>query len=562
MRSFKSLSFIILAAFVLPLASAGAAIEDEQWPIPNNPNYGHHSVLVDGSSEPGSAFSILSMDGPTGQVICTATSDEKCKDLQAGRYRAYLPQCQSAQDVDCIESVEASEPGNFLEYIYGLKHPNLFQGDGVITPAHASEPSIWSIPSAAHAFGDEYLVQVSLNNDLVRSQDLSANTQFAINVSPISRMKTSNTVDDVNGFANYPKCIQQLNPEGFNELACGEGAQEFGSYRCVAKMIDDAVCLLRHAFPGDVRIKVIVRLKKEPAAMLHGRLSNPLISITQESFGTKISVEAASVRVPTLYSGGDYSTLSDDLKKYWDTCISERTCGFSTRQHGNNWSNPALRNVQDYAEAFGGRALKLIPTFAASVQDKSIAAPSSWSIRTLSRDQMRFSTACFKSGTGFIGVVTTNSTTYSEGPPTFEDDRLTYKVASLHYLPDGSIFYGSYDLILRSDVARCLYGFSKAPISASISVLSEDGAAQVATTVVNESENWIYLSAKGFTFSSPSIAVKLVQEEVVVAPTPTPSPTPTPLAKKKTITCKKGKTLKRVVAVNPRCPKGYKRAAA
>lgn len=104
MSRIKSLSFVILATLVLPLASAGAAMEDEQWPIPDNPNYGHHSVLVDGSSEPGSAFSILSMDGPSGQVICTATSDEKCTDLQSGRYRAFLPQCQGAQDVDCIES--------------------------------------------------------------------------------------------------------------------------------------------------------------------------------------------------------------------------------------------------------------------------------------------------------------------------------------------------------------------------------------------------------------------------------------------------------------------------
>jgi hypothetical protein len=61
----------------------------------------------------------------------------------------------------------------------------------------------------------------------------------------------------------------------------------------------------------------------------------------------------------------------------------------------------------------------------------------------------------------------------------------------------------------------------------------------------------------------------------VVTPTPTPTITPTPTptmtatpaptptkaaaAKKITITCVKGKTIKKVTAVNPKCPKGYKK---
>jgi hypothetical protein len=76
-------------------------------------------------------------------------------------------------------------------------------------------------------------------------------------------------------------------------------------------------------------------------------------------------------------------------------------------------------------------------------------------------------------------------------------------------------------------------------------------------------------------------------KEVVVTPTPTPTPTPVatatptptptetpaptptpsatvvatvkPAAKKTTITCVKGKTSKKVTAVNPKCPAGYKK---
>ena len=113
---------------------------------------------------------------------------------------------------------------------------------------------------------------------------------------------------------------------------------------------------------------------------------------------------------------------------------------------------------------------------------------------------------------------------------------------------------------MRSDIARCLYGFSSAPIKAEISITSDDGEKKVATTIVNEKNGWLYLSAKGFTFSSPTINVKLSQEQVVAIPTPTPSAVAKPVAKKSvTISCVKGKTTKKVSGTSPKCPTGYKK---
>jgi hypothetical protein len=49
-------------------------------------------------------------------------------------------------------------------------------------------------------------------------------------------------------------------------------------------------------------------------------------------------------------------------------------------------------------------------------------------------------------------------------------------------------------------------------------------------------------------------------QEVAPAPTPSPVATVKPVAaKKKTITCTKGKTNKKVTAVKPKCPTGYKK---
>jgi hypothetical protein len=118
---------------------------------------------------------------------------------------------------------------------------------------------------------------------------------------------------------------------------------------------------------------------------------------------------------------------------------------------------------------------------------------------------------------------------------------------------------------MRSDVARCVYGFTSAPIRAELSIVNDQGNQRVATEILGERKGWLYLSAGGFTYSSPTIKVKLEQDAPAPTPTPTASATPTPTASKKpvvkkiTITCIKGKTSKKVTAVKPKCPKGYKR---
>jgi hypothetical protein len=74
---------------------------------------------------------------------------------------------------------------------------------------------------------------------------------------------------------------------------------------------------------------------------------------------------------------------------------------------------------------------------------------------------------------------------------------------------------------------------------------------------VNEKDGWMKMAAYGFTFSAPTVKVKLTQVAQAVA---TPSPTAT--TNNKTLTCVKGKIIKRVTAANPKCPAGYKKKAA
>jgi hypothetical protein len=172
-------------------------------------------------------------------------------------------------------------------------------------------------------------------------------------------------------------------------------------------------------------------------------------------------------------------------------------------------------------------------------------------------------------------MVTTNASVYAAGTPSFNaaNQSLDYKVMAPHYSSKGEVFKGTYDLRIRSEVARCIYGFSAAPIQASISVLSEDGTLQRATQTVNEDKGWLSLSANGFSYSSPTIQVLLTQSDQGPTPTPemttqaTPAPSAPQLsAAKRTITCIKAKgsssVRKKVVAYKPSCPKGYRKASA
>jgi hypothetical protein len=164
----------------------------------------------------------------------------------------------------------------------------------------------------------------------------------------------------------------------------------------------------------------------------------------------------------------------------------------------------------------------------------------------------------------FAGIVSSNAAVYSSGAPAWnpENQSLDYTVGAPHYDTDGKLLTGQYVLSMRSDVARCIYGFSSAPISARVEVASEDGNPNVATTVINEDKatGMLTLNASGYHYSVPQLSVKLLQEK---AATPTPSPSPTAAAQgsqMKMITCVKGKVKKTVKGTSPKCPTGYKKA--
>jgi hypothetical protein len=159
-------------------------------------------------------------------------------------------------------------------------------------------------------------------------------------------------------------------------------------------------------------------------------------------------------------------------------------------------------------------------------------------------------------------VVAANASAYSPGAPAFnkETQTLDYKVAAPHFAPDGKTEnLGTYGLSMRADLVQCLYGVTEVPSRVEISITNaSSGESKGSTVELSRNGNWVYLSAEGFTFSSPTLKVRLVQEkkaEPVAAPTvATPK-----VAAKKSITCTKGKLVRKVSGSNPKCPSGFKK---
>jgi len=135
-----------------------------------------------------------------------------------------------------------------------------------------------------------------------------------------------------------------------------------------------------------------------------------------------------------------------------------------------------------------------------------------------------------------------------------ESQQIIVKVGNVHFDEFGNEIQGWMELKVKGTRAREWWGIDPAIAAgyAKVEVSYPDGTKKVATvTAIYDSKNdWINLRAYGFTYSMPQLAVSFKPPAQVSKTAP---------AKKMTITCVKGKTTKKVSAVKPTCPNGFKR---
>jgi hypothetical protein len=302
-----------------------------------------------------------------------------------------------------------------------------------------------------------------------------------------------------------PNFIMTSPGSGYTSIARGPS-------QCI--WTDTGMCGVQAEFLPKSELSLTLHLPSNISGWVFGRIDSPQINVTsiaQKSVSgfpiNRITVTAKPVNVPLYSVSVPIGKANQKLKSAFanpkvSPCLTTKPgCQHGWVGGSTSGGGPAAFELYDmFSDYLPSAAQFVLPRWSFNTQMTEFVSKNFAKCGTQNKNQL-------------LGFVSTNATNYLGSEPEFKGGFLNYKVAALHSLPNGEDFRGSYDLVLNSSFARCLYGFSSAPISASISVTSANGQSQVATTVVGERDGWLSLSAKNFTFSSPTVKIKLSQKK-------------------------------------------------
>ena len=485
----------------------------------------------------------INPDGTPNARLCTAIGVDPCnKPDQTYVANLLLPACKAVTDQWCVESLSVrkkdepnSKVATFLRQVSGQTVPNT-PGDGI---PGGSTMSLWRAEGMQNSGGvDTYAVYVVLKA-----------TKFPVG-GPIFTAFTAMVLpySQKSGF--------QYEQAATDEMILPNGTIRVGSRGSASECAwtEAGTCGLMEDFPVNTRASLTLRVSNQLTGWLMGRMADPIIDVQPfDSEQNKISIDAEPVKVPKFYATTDRTTASPTI--------------LASLPRNSDFSG-VTNNLANEQGAFA-----TIANWKDVAKDTAAGVVSTWSATTITNG---FGSQCLADRTKLLGVVTTNAMVYEGTAPRFENGTLNYQVGGMHLNPDGSVFQGSYDLVMRKATAQCLYGFTDAPITATVTVVDAGKEQQIETSSLQElgvgADKWLKLSARGFTFSSPTLKIKLNQDKPVAAPSPAPSQatstqsaavTPAPAvkapAKRVSITCVKGKLTRKVSGVAPKCPVGFKR---
>ena len=472
----------------------GAGV-DEQWPTPPKNQFGIHYGLIAEDYRENTSY--LRYQAPSGNSSEYCSSVASCANENLN-FRAVLPRCLVPADIDCIETVLAQSPtvtevaGEFSD-VFPKVGAQEFTGSVDYKIPNGRTSTLYKFKDLPHSEVngkaiDSYLVTVSISGGNNKSTP-STRSLFA-SVSPVSIIE--NNCDD----RSFGNCLDTANGNaGYDERAgirCiandGIDANKDGKINgSDASTGDKGICALRRPFPVGTRFTVKVRVSVAPSGWLHGRLADPKITYNSDNkVSTQIVLSGEPVKVPVFAGFATYRGMDTGLQTYYDSlCASETNC-LSPGWEGLNQtvSTPKDKRMMGVQPSYySTRAFDVLTKWKNFTQDTSPALPSYWNIRTLSSDEMVSASPCITKASGVTGIVSTNATAYSSGPPSFDSTtkNLQYEVSAPHYTQDGKTeFKGAYNLIIRDDVAECLYNFSSAfAAPAPPEEFADDGASEV-----------------------------------------------------------------------------------
>lgn len=577
MKKIRTVIVAGILAFAMGMQVVGhaATIPDEQFvisnPLSDDRYTGINLADVNFSVDSISMLEAFTADGTSRdsriltKVQCQKIGDVGCESDKYFQYNALLGLCDSTLVTNCVSQVFATNSagkrvvGKFVENFPGTTKYT-YPGDSTVGLPTGASSFIVDFPEIPHVGGTTYLVVAYLQGARGFGEAKFEIENFNSAIFAVSK---------VSGIFSMPKPEMNIRSDhklGGRQLTAGGFSSDQSSQRrsaCVKTAPSE--CAVAWPMPRDVSFGYTLKMTERIKGWFHGRLFDAQAEIISSTDSQQLlTVQGKPSLIPGIFAWFKKDAYPTPLMNFYatqpKTYVDASGLGWPSNSGVSNGSDGLPYSIMKEGFGYDEGGFREVSAWIDAVGDKATYAQSVWSVRSMESQQYA---NCMKGSDSLSGMVTTNSTMYVGSPPVFNkvEQTLDYKVMSPHYLPDGSEFKGSYDLLIKSDVARCVYGFSNAPISASVSIISSDGTSQVATTVVGERNGWLTLSANGFTFSAPTVRVKLSQkaEPASAKADPAPVAAPKPVAKKTTISCVKGKTVRKVTAVKPACPAGFKK---
>ena len=226
--------------------------------------------------------------------------------------------------------------------------------------------------------------------------------------------------------------------------------------------------------------------------------------------GKAVDVPMTSAFFPLFAQNGAATT---DYQQYWQDQIA-------TWDDGDDRDDTSLLESYELAEGVdrGGIATASwwAPNDVGSLDDFIRYSPTMDEEAKGMNNAWRFATLpaqgtdheCFADKSRIQGIITTNAMVYQAGLPLYTDGKFRYQVAGVHKNYDGSVFKGNYDLVMRADDARCLYGLPLVVPDAKVTVLDSQGNPKSFKSSVELEGEWLKIQASDFTFSEPAIEVE------------------------------------------------------
>jgi len=468
------------------------------------------------------AFAAIDANRFTPTLACRDGNDPACDPNKWAiiREQSTIYKCAKDTDLNCVLSLSATDPsGNkpSIKYLRSFPDDTVregFKGPIINYPA-GGNPSIWSLSTPS---GEVRVLLYGLTTAAWESHNGSwvarPGNQFQLSLVPIKEVPIPASMSGSN---------------------------------CIAA--DKETCLMvEPSLPKGYVFNVSLNLADNVTLFLNGRLDNPIVYTERIGNGHRLTIEAAPS--PAL-------SVAQWVPK---SIVPKSTIDGIFKNVGGTWFNATFDQSNSEFRLGGEQgSVEFLNALLPYIGDRVSYEQSVWTVSN-NPSSDNYNQDCRNESRGeILGIVSTNATAYRGDPPSYNKSTsaLEYEVSAPHFMPDGKTeSVGRYAINMNAKFLECILGVSQVPATATVGLSYGSGEMSVTTLAVNQDKNWLRVHLDNFHYSAPKISIKF-KSATPMPKTEVNSPIKIIKIISKTISCKRGKTVKKITSVKPVCPVGY-----